>query len=96
MNVSERIEALNISATTAAKQVLLGGRYVFAVVATWGGGTVKLQMLGPNGSTWLDVTNASFTADGYIGVELPAGSQVRFNVATATAVYATVVRAPQG
>ena len=45
-------EFSNISATTAAF-TLNGGYYMVAAVATFGGGNVELQMLGPDQSTWL-------------------------------------------
>lgn len=80
----------NASATGSAMQ-WPGGRAVFAVTATFGGGTVKLQMLGPDGSTWIDVADGSLTAAGTKVVEVPVG-QVRANVATATAVYASLQR----
>lgn len=83
----------NISATTAAFR-LLGGKYAVAAVATFGGGSVKLQTLGPDGSTWLSVAAATdLSAAGYGLVDLPAG-QYRFTIATATAVYASVTRIP--
>lgn len=83
----------NISANTAAFH-LRGGKYAAAAVATFGGGSVKLQALGPDGSTYLSVSSTTdFTAAGYGVVDLPAG-QYRFTVATATAVYASVYRVP--
>lgn len=83
----------NISATTAAFP-LKGGRYIMNVVATFGGGSVKLQMLAGDGSTWVDPMNIlgdanSFAANGSQTLDLPAG-QYRFNVDTATAVYAVI------
>jgi hypothetical protein len=83
----------NISASTAAFQ-LQGGKYAAAAIATWGGGSAKLQALGPDGSTFLSVSSATdFSANGYATVDLPAG-QFRFTIATATAVYAYVDRIP--
>jgi hypothetical protein len=83
----------NIAATTAPFS-LLGGKYGAAAVATFGGGSVKLQTLGPDNSTWLSVLAATdFAAAGYAVIDLPAG-QYRFTIATATAVYASVFRIP--
>jgi hypothetical protein len=83
----------NISANTAAF-TLLGGKYAVAAIATFGGGSVKLQALGPDGSTYLSVASGTdFTAAGYGTVDLPPG-QYRFTIATATAVYASVYRVP--
>lgn len=83
----------NISVTTAAF-ALLGGKYGAAAVATFGGGSVKLQTLGPDNTTWLSVSSGTdFAAAGYATIDLPSG-QYRFTIATATAVYATVYRIP--
>lgn len=63
-----------------------GGRGVFAVVATFGGGNVALQYLGPDESTWLTVGSA-LTANGLFSFDLPPG-RIRAAVTTATGVYA--------
>lgn len=75
----------NASASSPAFQ-WDGGRGVFSVVATFGGGNVQLQYLGPDGSTWLNV-GASLTANGLAAFELPPG-RIRAAVTTATGVYA--------
>lgn len=80
----------NASATGSAAS-FPGGRAAFLAEATFGGGTVKLQGQSPNG-TWIDVTSGSLTANGFVLLELPPG-QYRANVATATAVYAWLIRA---
>jgi hypothetical protein len=69
-----------------------GGHYQFTAVATWGGGTVKLQQLGPDGSTYLD-TGLSLTANG-IDQDILAPGTYKINVATATGVYANLTRVP--
>jgi hypothetical protein len=86
-------EFSNISATTAAF-TLNGGYYMVAAVATFGGGNVELQMLGPDQSTWLSAPTASkLSAAGTIAGYLPPG-QYRFAIATATAVYCSVAGVP--
>jgi hypothetical protein len=82
----------NASATGAAKQ-WPGGKGVFAVGATFGGGSVALQHQLPNG-TWVTPTDGSLTADGGIVFELPP-CQIRAAVTTATAVYARADRIPE-
>jgi hypothetical protein len=67
-----------------------GGKVTFVAEATWGGGTVKLQWQNPLTSTWIDVPSMSLTANGMLTSTVPAGN-VRANVATATAVYASLV-----
>jgi hypothetical protein len=81
----------NISATTAAFE-LQGGTYGVFVTATWGGGNVALNGVGPDGSTLAPVMTA-LTANGYASVVIPAG-MYKFAVTTATAVYASVYRVP--
>lgn len=90
---TEAVSFSNISASTAPF-ALRGGKYGVATLATFGGGSVKLQALGPDGSTYLSLSSASdFTAAGGAVVDLPPG-QYRFTIATATAVYASVCRIP--
>ena len=79
---------LSNASATSAGTTWSGGRGVFVAVATWGGGNVALQYLGPNGTTWITVGSA-LTADGLFAFELPPG-QIRAAVTTATAVYADV------
>lgn len=89
-NTTEVKQFSNISATTAAF-VLLGGAYGVEVVATWSAGSVKLQRLALDGTTYLSVdTTTDFTANGYANINLPNGTY-RFTIATATAVYAELV-----
>jgi hypothetical protein len=86
MNVVESKSFSNISANTAAF-ALKGGKYGVAAIATWGGGSAKLQVLGPDGSTYLSVSSGTdFSANGYATIDLPPG-QYRFTIATATAIY---------
>ncbi|MBP6748425.1 MAG: hypothetical protein KA144_02195 [Xanthomonadaceae bacterium] len=71
-----------------------GGKGVFSVVATFGGGSVGLEYLGPDGATWIAPTGGLLIANGGIVFELPPG-QIRATVDTATAVYATATRIPE-
>jgi len=77
----------NISATTAAF-TLPSGLYGVTVTATFGGGSVTLQRLAADGSTYVTCLTA-FTAAGYATVNLPSGTY-RFTIATATAVYVDI------
>ncbi len=83
----------NISATTAVFQ-LNGGAYTIDTVATWNStGTVTLERLGPDGSSYLTAATA-ISADGVAtGLVLPPGTY-RFAIATATAVYVSITRVP--
>lgn len=75
----------NASATSNPAQ-WGGGRGLFTAVATWGGGNVTLQYMGPDESTWLTAATA-LTANGMVAFELPPG-KIRAAVTTATGVYA--------
>lgn len=83
----------NIAASTAAFK-LKGGQYGVAVSATFGGGSVKLQRLTLDGSTYVSMSSSTdFNAAGGAVLGLPAGTY-RFTIATASAVYAEVQGIP--
>lgn len=86
-NGSENWTFANISATPNAFN-LFGGAYGVTVSATFGGGSVTLQRLAADGTTYITCLTA-FTAAGYASVNLPAGTY-KLVIATATAVYADV------
>lgn len=90
-SVTESKQFSNISATTSAF-TLKGGKYAVSVVATFGGGSVILQGLSIDGTTFITVV-ASFTVAGYAVIDLPPG-QYRFTIATATAVFCSVTSVP--
>lgn len=78
----------NIAATTGPFG-LEGGQYAVQVNATFGGGSVTLQRLSIDGSTYVTCLTA-FTAAGYATVNLPDGTY-KVAVATATGVYAEII-----
>lgn len=82
--LAENSGAGNGSATTWA-----GGNGFFTAVATWGGGSAKLQMLLPDQATWVDVTSITLSANGYVAFSLPP-CRIRSVIATATACYVWV------
>lgn len=51
-----------------------GGPGIFTVVGTFSGATCKLQMLGPDATTYVDVYGCSLTAAGMLPFTLPAGT----------------------
>lgn len=69
-----------------------GGESAFMAEATFGGGSVKLQIKLPQG-TYADITGASLTAAGMVVVNLPPGTY-RAVATTATAAYARLVTIP--
>lgn len=71
-----------------------GGLAMFIVCANFGGGgNVKLQVQAADGSTWVDVTSSTLSANGTLSVNLPQCS-VRAVLATATACYASLHHIP--
>lgn len=98
MATSASVLLLSNAAATSAGMYWPGGRGMFSAVATFGGGSVTLNYLGPDGTTWLvaqqpDATDAALTAAGGVLFELPPG-QIRAAVVTATDVYARADRIP--
>jgi len=69
-----------------------GGRGVMVTEATFTGGSVKLQMQGPQGN-WIDVPNAEAFNNDILKFELPQ-SQVRAVVSAAgvAAAYCSLVK----
>jgi hypothetical protein len=76
----------NISATPSAF-FLGGGLYGVTVMGT-GFGTVTLQRLAADGSTYVTCLTA-FSANGYATVYLPKG-QYQLTISSTTAVYADI------
>ena len=70
-----------------------GGRGEFRVEATFGGGTVKLECKGPNGTAQDVGADTTLNANGGGIFELGAG-EIRCNIATATGVYAMALAIP--
>lgn len=76
-----------------------GGIGKLLVSATFGGGKVDLQTLGPDGTTWIpvdayaQVSAVSLTANGTATFIAPRG-KLRIAITTATAVYARIVACP--
>ncbi len=85
----------NASVTTPTADIVgwKGGTYCFAVDGTFGGATVSLDMLSPDGSSWLTIASSGLTAEGAIIVDLPEG-RYRALVAggSPSALYATLKR----
>jgi hypothetical protein len=69
------VTLLSNASATGQNVQLAGGQYVWAVQGTFGGATVTLQALGPDGSTFMDVT--PLTVAGSAIVRVGAGTVVR-------------------
>jgi len=91
-NTPERLVQSNIGTGTTAAFTLRGGSYWIETKST-GTGTIDLQRLGPDGSTYTArITQITATA-GQQTISLPPGSY-RWVVATFTANYLEICRIP--
>jgi hypothetical protein len=91
VSATESRQFNNISATTAGF-TLRGGKYALIVTATFGGGSVQLQVLAADNATWVPLGTA-LTAAGNQTFDLPPATY-RIAVTTATAVYASLTSVP--
>ncbi len=92
-NYGNGFKVANASATQGPFE-LLGGKYGVTIVGT-GFGTVALNILGPDGTTYVVVTDdsgvtVSVAANTYTVVDLPP-CEVQIAISTTTAVYASVI-----
>lgn len=87
----------NAAATGARVPVAYGGRFLLLACGTFGGATVKLQILGPDDVTMLDVPDSSMTAVGAEVVFLPDNAVVMAHVASGApaALYVSLRRCPE-
>jgi len=97
VNITEAKTFSNIAATTLPFN-LKGGLYTLTATATFGGGSVAVQILGPDNATWLAPLNTAgsantLTAAGQQQMNLPGG-QYRISIVTATAVHASLASVP--
>jgi hypothetical protein len=87
---TQKLDFLSNGSATTLYFPWRGGPGTFLVEATFGGGSVKLQVKGPNG-TAIDVgTDTTLAANGGGNFDLPP-CELRAAVTTATAVYAIAV-----
>lgn len=85
---------LTNASTTGEAINLGGGAYVLSADGTFGGAVLQLQLRSPDGSSWLAIPDAVFTAEGVKIVYLGQGSEIRMAVTggTPSALYANVAR----
>lgn len=67
----------NAGATGSPVANIPGGSYIWSVQGTFGGATVKLQCLGPDGATFMDIPSASMTSPGQMGVAIGGNAAVK-------------------
>lgn len=93
MGVKSNLSLLsNAAASGTAQVVSTGGRYVYMISGTFGGTSSKLQILGPDGTTFIDVPSSTLAVAGYISVDIPAGATVKtiLTGGTPSAMFATL------
>ncbi len=84
-----KVLASNASATTGWEYPPGDGQFIVTAVASWGGGTVKLQIEAADGSA-IDIPDTSSTADNTFRVFMSRKDRIRVNIATSTAVYVEI------
>jgi hypothetical protein len=86
------IELLSNASATGSSVKLGGGQYLFRAESdNWNGATLQLQIVGPN-DNWIDVEDATFTADGATRVFLPGNITARAEITgSPTGVYADLL-----
>lgn len=94
--VNPNTNAAGLPAALDSEHNVGGGRYLLiAVASNWNAGTVSLQMLGPDGATWVDCgSNTTLTANGNGYADIGTG-RVRLHLSSGSAptgLYAAISR----
>lgn len=92
MGLSDAVILMENGTGNGSDKTVQGGHYAFLAEATFGGGSVKLQIKLPQGN-YADVASGSLSAAGMLSVFLPPGTY-RAVATTATAAYARLARIP--
>lgn len=68
------------------------GSYIWSLTGTFGGATISLEALGPDGVTYVSVTGASLTANGEKGVVIGENATLRLKStgAASSALYSSL------
>jgi hypothetical protein len=90
MSATESRQFSNVSSTTAAFS-LLGGKYGLDISGTFSSGSVQIQTLSIDGSTWIPV-GSSVSANGVQVLELPIGQYRTAVSGSVSAVYFSLTR----
>lgn len=100
VQIGSKQETLTLINNNVASQpqTAFGGDYIWSVVGTFGGASVQLQALGPDGATYQNIGAAKTSADtaGGTGVGLGTNAVVRAAITggTPTGLFATLSRIP--
>lgn len=100
LQVGSKQETLTLINNNVASQpqTAFGGDYIWSVVGTFGGASVQLQALGPDGASYQNIGAAKTSADttGGTGVGLGTNAVVRAAITggTPTGLFAALSRIP--
>ena len=85
---------LSNETATGSSKPRAKGVYTFSVNGSFtGGGSVALQMLGPDGTNYITIDDTTFTAADAVNVELPPGRYRALITGTVGGLYATLKEA---
>jgi len=92
MGIKSNLTLLSNAAVSGTPQIIsVGGSYIYMVSGTFGGTSTQLQVLGPDGTTFINM-GAAITVAGFQKVDLPAGASVKTIITggTPSAMHATL------
>lgn len=73
-NAAETVTLLSNAGATGGGMVFGGGPAVFVLLAGAGGATTALQLLGPDGTTWVGISGASSSTSTAVPLDLAPGT----------------------
>lgn len=71
---TEVVNLLSNAGATGSGVAFGGGKAHWLLVAGTGGATMALQVLGPDGSSWIAVPSASSSSSTVVALDLPEGT----------------------
>lgn len=92
MATSAKLNLISNGSASSSGAFWPGGEGTFHVVGTFGGTTVSLQRLGPDGATWTDIgTDVTLTDEGMGNFNVGPGTiRAAVTGGTPSGLYATV------
>jgi len=74
---------LENASSTPSTNIFWGGQGTLYVWGTWDGATVTLQASPDNGTTWIDLEDATFTQNTVTNITLHTMNQIRASISGA-------------